>query len=246
MRKQIFGRKNSQGPIDENRGHAAVLRMLNEKDKIEPLTRLQLAGRIVMDLVVQMISNEKRARAEDLLAILGANGGFSCIVGVLHSLEIEGKSPQSVGMMEVQDKDGNRYYFGDLPNYPLLESELALLSLTLGAAQQLGGDVSLEATHETMGFVAKSVGGTKFGKPRLPDQNMPGDELLNYVKYLWPKIVEALDLYEVPVTKRPTAIGFAIQNAITATKDVLDPGLSARLVMECAVPMSKIDPSRFN
>jgi hypothetical protein len=49
----------------------------------------------------------------------------------------------------------------------------------------------------------------------------------------------------VPLNKRASAIGFAVQKAIDAGKDTLDPTIAADIVTECAVPAAKFDPSRF-
>ncbi len=42
--------------------------------------------------------------------------------------------------------------------------------------------------------------------------------------------------------ERPILLGLAAQQAIEMGKDVIPPAEAAKLVMECAVPMSKIGP----
>ena len=42
----------------------------------------------------------------------------------------------------------------------------------------------------------------------------------------------------------PFVLGQAAQKVILEGQDVLDPTLGAKIVMEAAIPMSKIDPSR--
>jgi hypothetical protein len=93
--------------------------------------------------------------------------------------------------------------------------------------------------HQTMGHVASTVGGESFGQPQLPAERRPGDLPFNYVRFQCPKILEALKLYEVPSTQQPIAIGFALQRAIEAGKDAIDPTLAARIAIECAVPMPR-------
>ena len=249
MKPPIFGRKRTPieppPPADHPPGHAAVLRQLAEDDRTDPTIRLKLAGQVVFDLLYRTISNDKGARIEDLLGILGATGGFSCIVGVMGQLAQEGRAPEEAGMVTVRGHDGFPYYFGDLPNRFLLESELSLLSLTLGAAHALGAQVSLEMVERVMKHVAGSVGGADFGVPRLPSEHMPGDRPIEYVKFLWPQVRSALDLYEVPALGRASALGFAVQQAIDGGKSVLEPLLAAGIVIEYAVPTAKLDPTRF-
>lgn len=73
----------------------------------------------------------------------------------------------------------------------------------------------------------------------------PSDVPYNYIKYLAPKIISALELYDVPPETRPAALGFALQRAIDAGKDVLDPTLAADIAIEFAVPAAKFDPAKF-
>src|SRR5581483_9607883 len=115
----------------------------------------------------------------------------------------------------------------------------SLLSLALGGAQAYGGQVSLDKVHDVMRHVAGTVGGADFGTPRVAEPHRPGDVPFNYIKYLAPRVFEALDLYEVPPDKRASAIGFAIQRAIDGSKDVLSPTIAADIVTECAVPAAK-------
>jgi hypothetical protein len=240
---RIFGsKKAAHGP-----GHEAILTRLRTLDATDPEQRLQVGGTIVFDLVYRMVAKpEKGARIEDVLAILGSVGGYSCIVGVLDRVARGGAMPTGNQLVSVTGTDGKKYFFGDLPNQALLESPLSLLSLTLGAAQSHGGQVSLDKVHDVICHVADTVGKADFGTPRIAEPHRPGDLPFNYVKFLAPKIFGALNLYEVPADKRASAIGFAIQRAIDGSKDVLDPTIAADIVTECAVPAAKFDPARFH
>jgi hypothetical protein len=221
------------------------LNRLRSLDATQPEARLQLAGTVLFDFVYQMVKGERGARIEDFLAILGSVGGHACIVGALDTVARSGGKPAGNQLVAMEGKDGNRYYFGDLPNEALLESPLSLLSLTLGAAQAHGGSVSLEKVHDVMRHVASTVGTSEFGIPRITGEHRPGDVPFNYIKHLSARLFEPLDLYEVPLNKRASAIGFAVQKAMDVGKDTLDPTIAADIVTECAVPAAKFAPSRF-
>ncbi|MDQ3777246.1 MAG: hypothetical protein M3310_00015 [Actinomycetota bacterium] len=148
-------------------------------------------------------------------------------------------------MLEVEATDGHRYYFGDEPNRLLLESGTSLLSLVLGAAHHHGAPVSLDMVHEAMRRTAQRVGTPEFGKPELPDEHQPALSPFDWVRHGRRKIVEALDLYEVPAALRPASVGFALQRAIDEGRKALDPLIAAKLAIECSVPMAKVDPLRF-
>ena len=223
-----------------------MLRHLSEREREEPLIREQVAGSVVFDLFVQMLGEEGgRVRIDDLVAALASLGGHLCLVAVLDTLRERGLTPEQVGMLEVEARDGHRYYFGDEPNRLLLESSTSLLSLVLGAAHAHGAPVSLELVHETMRRTAERVGAAEFGRPELPEEHQPALPPFDWVTHGRQKIVEALDLYEVPPLARPTAVGFALQRAIDEGRDALDPLLAAKIAIECSVPMAKVDPLRF-
>ncbi|HEX8309616.1 MAG TPA: hypothetical protein VF645_14485 [Allosphingosinicella sp.] len=228
-------------------GHQAVLRHLDEREKQEPLIRAQVAGGILFDLFVKILSEQGgRVRIEDLIAALASIGGHFCLTATLAQLGKEGLTPKAAGMMEVQDREGNIYFFGDAPNRLLAESETALLSLVLGAAHAHGAPVSLDMIHEAMKRTAARIGSSDFGNPDLPEPHRPALSPFDWVRHGRKRMSEALDLYEVPPLQRPAAVGFALQRAIAEGRQVLDPLLAARIAVECAVPMAKVDPRRFD
>lgn len=244
MRSPFLSRKKT--PLQEqDQGHKAMLRTLKEADSVDPNTRLQFAGSVLVDHVSQILTDRHGVRFEDLLGILGSCGGFSCIVGALHQASSNGQTPQAAGLLAMRGSDGNIYYFGGPSNKFLVEDRLSLLSLALGKSKELGAPVSLEMVEETVIHVVATGSTADFGIPRLTVEHSPTDIPLNYVKYLWPKLQGFLDLYEVPVMQRPTAYGFALQKTLEMGKDNLDPLLAVKIVVECATPMSKICPSRL-
>ena len=238
------GGGGSENPKDHP-GHQAVLRLLREKDATEPEARLQLAGRVVFDLFCRMLQGERGVRIEDLLAALGSIGGHLCLTAILDSLKTSGRTPQDIGMLVADGADGHSYYFGDAPNRLLLESQFSLLSLTLGAAHHLGAPVTLEMVHDVMKRTASSVASPAFAQLSVPEKHQPALTPFQWVEHGRQRMIEAFDLYEVAPEGRPSAVGFAIQQAIDAGKAALDPLTAARIVIECAVPMAKVDPARF-
>ncbi|QNM82870.1 hypothetical protein H8M03_00390 [Sphingomonas sabuli] len=252
----MFGRKGlnqaapqprPQSSPAEHPSHEAVLNTLRREEAAGNINvRAQLAGRVLFDdLYFRIAQPERGTRIEDLLAILGACGGFACIVAVHYTLKLSGQSPKDIGMMVAEGRDGRTYYFGDVPNTLLLESEHALLSLALGAAHGLGAPVTLERVHAVMKHVAATVGTEEFGASRIAEPHRPVLPMREAIAAYWPAAKEALDLYQVLPQRRPSAFGFAVQIAMERAKDVLDPLLAADIVTDAAVPAAKIDPKDF-
>ena len=131
--------------------------------------------------------------------------------------------------------------FGDAINQPLAEAPLSLWALLAGQAEHLG-DHELPDLEAIIAHVTQSVGTPEFGKPRLP----PGHDEIRFtpqesLELLWqPFVASLLQALEVPAADWPLACGLAIQELMAQGKDVLAPHLAATIVMECAVPMSKI------
>jgi hypothetical protein len=250
MRLPGFGGKDKERADDEGKkhpGHQAVLRHLAEKEKDDPLIRPQVAGGIVFDLYVRILGTDGgRVRIEDLIGALASIGGHLCLLAVMSQLKLKGMTPQQIGMIDVLGKDGHHYFFGDEPNRLLLESSTSLLSLVLGAAHSHGAPVTLEMVHEVMKRTADRVGSEEFGQPEIPEPHRLAMSPFDWVRHGRNRMLEALDLYDVPPLVAPSAAGFAIQRAIDEGRSVLDPLMAARIAIECAVPMAKVDPARFD
>ena len=82
-----------------------------------------------------------------------------------------------------------------------------------------------------------------FGVPRVPDQHQPQDLPANFVRYLMPSYLPLLQKYDADADKFPMSFGFAIQSLMEESCEVLEPGMAAKIVMECAVPMASLDPA---
>jgi hypothetical protein len=112
-------------------------------------------------------------------------------------------------------------------------------SLTAGTVQQLGKP--LPDLTDIFKHAAATVGGAQFGIPRLPEGHRAGDLPINYLKAGWPKLLPIAQRFCDEPTHLPIVFALAIQKAILMGKDVIDPTLAGTIVMECAVPMSKVD-----
>jgi hypothetical protein len=251
MRLPGFGRTDKESSDHEERkkhpGHQAVLRHLAQKEKDDPLIRPQVAAGIVFDLYIRILGADGgRVRIEDLIGALASIGGHLCLFGVMIQLKLKGMTPQQIGMIDVLGKDGHHYFFGDEPNRLLLESPTSILSLVLGAAKSHGAPVTLEMVHEVMKRTADRVGTEEFGRPEIPEPHRPVMSPFEWVKHSRDNMLDALYLYDVPPLVAPAVAGFALQRAIDEGRSVLDPMMAARLAIECAVPMAKVDPARFD
>lgn len=199
------------------------------------------AADIVQSLTTAMSAGGRPVRLDDLLAIIGSLGGFCCVDSVLRRAAELNVAPRDVGIVEVETENGERFYMGDQINGLLLESGLSLFALVAGMMNQLGS-IDYPAVQDIVSHVAGTLGSDDFGIPRLPDQHRPAEPPLTLVKTLWPALLPKVEHYAPALQVRVTLFGLAAQMLMEMGKDVIDPALAGRIVMECAIPMAKLDP----
>lgn len=245
--RRTFGRKTvAPGPVQEE--HPALRAVANAAQDLrreDPLAAARMGAKELFHRVYHMMKDDRGVHIESLLAVLGSLGGFACIAALMQMLDETGETLDSVGVLVVEGKDGSRYFFGDAPNHSLLESRLSIWSLTAGMAEHLGASY-LPDPSPILRHVAASVGSAEYGIPRWPESHKAGDLPINYVTHLWPALKPLVDQFCARPSEWPILFGLAIQEAMQIGKDALDPVIAATIVIECAAPMAKIDPSRIS
>jgi hypothetical protein len=224
-------------PLQEPPHVAAFFRAIEERRKEAPLIGAVLGGKEVCQRLIEAMKDAKGVHVESLLSALGSLAGFSCQM----SIRAENPAAGDSVFVVVGGADGRNYFFGDRLNQPLAESQYSVWGLTAGKAQGLGC-VELPDFNEIFGYVASTVGGDRFGMPRIPEGHRPSDLPLNYLKAIWPGIMPVASRFCARPSEWPILFGIAIQEVMMMGKGVVDPKLATIIVMECAVPMSKIDP----
>ena len=123
---------------------------------------------------------------------------------------------------------------------PGLEPSAGLLwALIAGKVQQLGNPLTLDI-KELFGRVAEAIGKPKFGHADLPDAHRPTDTPQDYVKYLFPKVLPLLDRYGLAPEQYFLALALSAQEVMQMAKGTIAPDLAAIILMEYAVPASKL------
>lgn len=209
------------------------------REKDDPLIGPKIAAHAIYSRVFDALRGERGVNVEAMLGILGALAGYACQVAVRLKAQREGFD-EHARLVRVDGADGRRYWSGDAINAPLLESEYSIWSLAGGGAQAAGLS-ALPKIEPLVQHVAASVGGAGFGQPRgeaaarLP---APPETL---VRLFWSGVRPILaDTCRDPM-HWPLALGIALQRAIEQGAPALPPDAALTLVMECALPMAKVD-----
>lgn len=221
----------------------AMFRAIEEKRESDPLIGAKLGSKEVVQRLLVSMKSARGVHIESLLCVLGSLAGYACQADLRNQAKKQGIPEMSV-LMVIDTKNGKKFFFGDHLNKSLAESKFSIWSLAAGAAQSHGCN-ELPDINEIFGHVTSSVDGANFGIPRIPEGHKPGDLPINYLKALWPAMLKVTQSFCKESVEWPLLFGFAIQEVMDSSKEMIEPELALRIVMECAIPMSKVDLASY-
>jgi hypothetical protein len=180
--------------------------------------------------------------SETILSAAGALGGFAAQQALWEALVRTGKVSAEKLFMRVTTKSGETFFFGDFLNKVVASTqtgELSIWRLVAAGAALSGARVPpLEPLFE---HAAATVGSPEFGTPALLKKlqlKEPPREALRH----WPQIKTILTTAGKEPFHWPLEIAVAAQKLIEARDHEMPPDIAALIVMEAAIPMSKVDP----
>lgn len=218
---------------------AALIHAIRGRSKEDPLIGAKLGAKEMFQRLLNGMKNEKGVHIESLLCALGALAGYSCQASLRAQALAKGM-PETAAFQTVGTKDGKHYFFGDPLNNALAGSQHSVWGLAGGAAQHAGAR-ELPDLNEIFQHTSSALGGDQFGIPRVPENHRASDTPINYLKAMWPTFFPTVKLFCPNPVDWPILYGLAIQEAIDAGKNAIDPTLALKIVMESAIPMSKVD-----
>lgn len=196
-----------------------------------------------------LMANEIRRRGqihgETILTEIGALAGFAAQMSIRKSIiEPQQIDPGSI-LQEVITKNGEKYYFSDMLNWIVFEN-LATPPYSIWAYIR---DVVPPADRhllpdmaDIVSYAARTVGTARFGVPRLPAGHMPHTTPRAALAEHWPTVRQEFDASRRPPEEWPFDLAYAAQWQMVTNRDRLALPLAATIVMEAAIPMSKVDP----
>jgi hypothetical protein len=212
------------------------------------------AAGCLREFLLASLTTEKGVHAETLMVVVGALAGFSAQHAVWETIVKPGKPIAPGGFRDIKTRSGEVFYSGDLLNgflAPQPGADFPIWGIIAGAAVEAGAPRSeLPSYKEILNYVERTMGAPEFGLPRAPEEHRPGATPRDALNVFWPQTKMILSRSDfpgaagvsLPPEHWPAVIGTVAQQYIAMTKDVLDPRVSLRLIMEAAAPMSKIDP----
>lgn len=211
-----------------------------------PFERVQehQAVKLVYEELMSAYQDQQGVHAETILNAVGAIAGFAAQQAVWKVLIEKGRRNPGDYLVMVQSDSGDRYYFGEAINLVLTCTQpgcLSFWSFVAGAVPNPSVD-TLPDLMDIFRNTAATVGGELFAVPRVPEKHLPRELPVKALKRNWANIQLILDRTGGDPMQWPALLGVVANILIRQIGDQLTPALAARIIMESAVPMSKINP----
>ena len=197
----------------------------------------------IADWLMRELKDQRGIHCETLLTVIGALAGYAAQQALWEGMVKPGKLAIAQAFKVVETPSGATYFFGDTLDSLLVSMEpkhVSVWKIVAGSALAAGGD-HLPNTNDLLRHSAATAGTSAFGLPRLPDDHLPSILPRAAVERFWPGARLLLSLSD-PL-QWPLLMAHAAQKLMLAMKGSIAPDLAVKIVMEAAVPMSRVDPT---
>lgn len=191
------------------------------------------ADEILNRLAQAMKNPDGSLHPQSFLCATGSLAGYSCQYDIRNEyVRGKGLTEDNVFMI-VRDKQGNKFYFGELLDNLLAGDRFSVTSFVGGALENAG--VKLPDVQDIFRYVSFSAGGEMFGKVRSCPT---GETMDGYLKILWKPLLPTAEKY---ARKGETHIlyGICVQKALNICVKSVNPKECGRIVLESAVSMAR-------
>jgi hypothetical protein len=210
----------------------------------DPHIHLKVTAQVLHKIILTPLNSEKGVHVDTALGVFGALAGFAAVHTAWRRVNAGTIAPSAANWTTVDTNDGSRYYFGDAINGPLLMAQSSLGQLVFGKAAALGATMMPDVT-EMVRHVMSTVGGPSFGVPRFPPgHNMHGSPQ-ETVRALWPRVLKIMAAFAKSEDEYVLMLTIAILEVMAMARGAIEPDIAAKIVLECAIPMSHVDPARM-
>lgn len=209
----------------------------------------EAGGALARELADWLQGELRRGRdlqQESVLCALGALAGYAAQQAIREALVKTGKLALDQAFAVIETRSGEVFFFGELLGAVIVAKDgnagggHASIWKIVSEGGREAGAINLPDIGDIIKHCAATVGRDEFGIPRVADAHMP--ELLprEAVSRFWPAARRRLAGKE-PMSW-PLQLALAARALIVSASHAVRPDIAVQIVMEAAVPMSKIDP----
>ncbi len=200
------------------------------------IAKLQKGADAVLErLVNAMRGGSGEIHPQSLVCAVGSLAGYACQKDVRVMCMKKNHLTEDQIFTVMTDKQGRKLFFGDLLNEPLVNEKLSVWSMIGGAVKQRGG--TLPDVNDIFRYISYTAGGEQFGRPRACQV---GESMTDYLGRLWLPLAEVAKHYAED-GELHIVFGIALQKAVFTAGGSMNVTEAARIAMESAVSMSKVD-----
>ena len=232
------------------------------EESVEPAAETSIAASdesdpLTSELVDWLQLELRRGRdvqQEAVLCALGALAGYAAQQAIRETLVKTGKLTLDQAFAVIETRSGEVFFFGELLNAVIVGKDGARNfssgNGTAGGHASIwkivsdggrdAGAINLPDVTDIIKNCAATVGRDEFGIPRVADAHMPNILPREAVSRFWPAARRKLAAKD-PMSW-PLHLAMAARSLIVSLKHAVRPDIAVQIVMEAAVPMSKIDP----
>jgi hypothetical protein len=242
----LFRKPEPQPQGGANANAAAGATAPGAPAQVAPTHNAPMLGDIptrIADWLMRELKDERGIHCETILTAIGALAGYAAQQALWEGMVKPGKLAITEAFKVVETNSGATYFFGDTLDTMLVSMEpkhLSVWKIVAGGTLASGGD-HLPDMGNLLRHCAATAGTSAFGLPRLPDDHLPSILPRAALERFWPGARLLLALAE-PL-HWPLHMANAAQKLMQAMKGSIAPDLAVRIVMEAAVPMSRVDPA---
>ena len=211
---------------------------MEEIDEESPDEALLAHGQAGGQAFLGAMKLEKDMHMPSLLCALGALAGYACQAAV-RQRAIEQGLPENGLFTVLTSENDQRYFFGPALHRALIESPHSILQIASDAARRAGATAGPDV-NDILSRTLEQIGSERFGALSVPDEHQPMDTPLGYLEKLWPEALAFVRQFCGTSDMWPIVFGCALHEAIRASQDSIDPGMALQIVLESAIPMSRI------
>lgn len=197
----------------------------------------------IANWLMRELKDERGVHCETTLTAVGALAGYAAQQALWEGMVKPGKMAIREAFQVIESPSGQTFFFGEALDTILASVERtnpSIWKIVAGGTLGPGGE-HLPDLPNLFRHCAATAGTSQFGIPRLPDDHLPTMLPREALERFWPGARLLLALAE-PLAW-PLHMAQAAQKLMLAMKGSIAPDLAVRIVMEAAVPMSRIDPT---
>jgi hypothetical protein len=214
----------------------------------------EFTSELTHDLIDWLQGELRRGRdtqQEAVLCALGALAGYAAQQAIREALVKTGTLSLDQAFAVIETRSGEVFFFGELLNAVIVAKDGGRNNGGNGAGHASiwkivseggseAGAINLPDITDIIKHCAATVGRDEFGIPRVADAHMPDILPREAVSRFWPAARRKLAGKD-PMSW-PLQLALAARSLIISLQHAVRPDIAVQIVMEAAVPMSKIDP----